>query len=68
MAQMVFSHLQQPPLDPQLLQPGLRGEMAEALLWALEKSPEKRPQSAGAFAARLAPITTGEEAVILVIN
>jgi serine/threonine-protein kinase len=52
-AQVLFAHLQQPPVDPSILVPDLPPVVGRSVLRALEKKPEDRFQSAGAFAAAL---------------
>lgn len=52
-AQVMFAHLQQPPPDPRLIAHNLPEQVALAVLQAMDKTPEKRFQSAGNFAAAL---------------
>lgn len=52
-AALLFAHLNQPPNDPRELRPDLPRRAAQALLKALEKKPDDRHPSAGAFAAAL---------------
>jgi len=49
-AALLYAHLYKPAPDPCHVQPGLEPHMAKAILQALEKSPDQRPPSAGAFA------------------
>jgi serine/threonine-protein kinase len=53
MFQVGLAHMEEPPPDPSGLRPEISAEMSAALLTALEKAPEARPQSAGAYAALL---------------
>jgi serine/threonine-protein kinase len=50
---ILWAHLQDPPPDPLELRADLPPAFAKALLVALEKEPEKRPQSAGEYARAL---------------
>ena len=52
-AEIGFSHLTQPPPDPRDRRPELSGEVALALLAALEKDPQARPTSGTALARML---------------
>jgi serine/threonine-protein kinase len=47
----VRAHVEQPPPDPHTLVPGFPPLLEAALLWALHKQPERRPATAGEFAA-----------------
>jgi serine/threonine-protein kinase len=60
-AQVLFAHLQQPPVDPGKLVPGLSPVVVRSLLRALEKNPENRFQSVGEFAAALAEASSEHE-------
>jgi serine/threonine protein kinase len=53
MFQVGLAHMEEPPPDPSGIRPEISAEMSAALLTALEKAPEARPQSAGAYAALL---------------
>ncbi|HUP24409.1 MAG TPA: serine/threonine-protein kinase [Thermoanaerobaculia bacterium] len=53
MTAVLLAHLQRPPADPRLAAPELPSTVARALLRALRKEPDKRPQSAGAFVVEL---------------
>ena len=48
--QVGLAHLEEPPPDPLELRPDVAPEVSRAVLTALEKQPELRPQSAGAYA------------------
>jgi serine/threonine-protein kinase len=48
-----LAHLEEAPPDPVAVRPELPPGLAQALLTALEKEPEDRPASAGAYAAGL---------------
>ena len=50
---ILWAHLQNDPPDPCSLRGDLSPQFARALLLALEKEPEKRPQSAGEYARML---------------
>lgn len=52
-AALLFAHLQRPAPDPRTINPDLSPEAASAILQALDKTPDNRPQSTGAFAAQL---------------
>jgi predicted Ser/Thr protein kinase len=52
-AQVLFAHLQQPPIDPGQLVPDLPPDVAHSVMRALEKNPEDRFQSVGEFAVAL---------------
>jgi tRNA A-37 threonylcarbamoyl transferase component Bud32 len=52
-AQVMFAHLQQPVPDPRQHQADISENTAHAILKALEKQPENRFESAGAFVAAL---------------
>jgi predicted Ser/Thr protein kinase len=52
-AQVLFAHLQRRPTDPGELVPGLPPSVASSVMRALEKDPQDRFQSAGAFALAL---------------
>jgi serine/threonine-protein kinase len=52
--QVGLAHLIDEPPDPGAERPDLPGGFSTAILTALEKEPERRPQSAGAYAALLA--------------
>lgn len=47
--QVLYAHLQQSPTDPRLIAPELPETASIAIKRAMEKSPDKRPQSAGEF-------------------
>jgi hypothetical protein len=49
----VRAHAEQPPPRPSTLRPGFPPLLQAALLWALQKPPERRPATAGEFAAAL---------------
>lgn len=51
--QVLFAHLQQPVPDPRQLNPSLPADLVDAVLQALEKDPNDRFESAGAFAQAL---------------
>lgn len=51
--QILFAHLQQPPIDPRDLRPDVPRKLAHAILRALSKKPEDRFQSAGELAQAL---------------
>lgn len=51
--QVLFAHLQQPPLDLGQLVPDLPVNVAQSVMRALEKKPEDRFQSVGEFAVAL---------------
>lgn len=51
--QVGIAHLEEPPPDPSQLQPGVDSRFGRAVLTALEKNPEARPSSAGAYADQL---------------
>jgi predicted Ser/Thr protein kinase len=51
--QLVFAHLHEPPPDPRALLPDLPAAVANTVLRAMEKKPERRLQTAGEFAAAL---------------
>jgi serine/threonine protein kinase len=51
---ILWAHLQDEPPDPCRFRPELSSEFAQRLLTALEKEPDKRPASAGAYARLLA--------------
>jgi predicted Ser/Thr protein kinase len=53
-AQVMFAHLQQPVTDPRQHNADLSETVAEAIFKALEKQPENRFDSAGAFVGALA--------------
>jgi serine/threonine protein kinase len=52
-AEVGFAHLVEPPPDPRERRPELTADVAAALLTALEKDPQARPTSGGAFARML---------------
>lgn len=52
-AQVLFAHIQQPAPDPRKVDDTMPDAIADSILKALEKEPEDRFQSAGAFAAAL---------------
>jgi serine/threonine-protein kinase len=51
--QVGLAHLEEPPPNPVELRPDADPSVSNAVLTALEKSPDARPQSAGAYADRL---------------
>jgi serine/threonine protein kinase len=51
---VLWAHLEEPPGDPRRLRADLSPQFAQTLLLALEKDPDKRPQSAGEYARMLA--------------
>jgi serine/threonine protein kinase len=53
MLQIGLGHLDEPPPDPRSERADLPPGLASALLQALEKEPERRPASAGAYARAL---------------
>jgi serine/threonine protein kinase len=53
MFQVGLAHMEEPPPDPGADRPDLGPEVSAALLTALEKAPEARPQSAGAYADQI---------------
>jgi serine/threonine protein kinase len=50
---MLVQHLEQPPVSPREYAPNLSPQLAEVILIAMEKSPERRYQSASEMAAAL---------------
>jgi serine/threonine protein kinase len=50
MFQVGLAHMEEPPPDPAAERPEVSPELSAAVLAALEKAPEARPQSAGAYA------------------
>ena len=52
-AEVGFAHLVEPPQDPRDLRGDVSGELALALLTALEKEPAARPTSGTALARML---------------
>jgi serine/threonine protein kinase len=52
-AALLFAHLQRPAPDPRAINPDLPPEVASAILQALAKVPDNRPQSTGVFASQL---------------
>jgi hypothetical protein len=52
-AQVMFAHLQQPPPDPRDVDPEIPPHIAEAVLQAMAKDPDRRFQSARTFADAL---------------
>jgi len=52
-AQILFAHLQQPPPDPQDINPDIPDAFADAIQQAMAKNPADRFQNAGDFAAAL---------------
>jgi tRNA A-37 threonylcarbamoyl transferase component Bud32 len=52
-AQVMFAHLQKPVTEPRQHNPNLPEAVAQAILKALEKQPEARFESAGAFVGAL---------------
>ena len=50
---LLIAHLQQPAPDPRTIRPELPEEVADALLKALEKDPDRRFETADAFARAL---------------
>jgi hypothetical protein len=50
---VLYAHLQQAPADPRTIAPELSESVSAAIRRAMEKSPEKRPASAGAFVEML---------------
>jgi serine/threonine protein kinase len=57
--QVGLAHLEEPPPDPVEVRPDADPELSRAVLSALEKEPESRPQSAGEYAARLRAASEG---------
>lgn len=53
-ALIILNHLQKPAPDPRKLNPDVPASVAEAILRAMAKDPEKRPQTAGEFVEALA--------------
>jgi serine/threonine protein kinase len=53
---VLWAHLQDPPPNPCASRHDLAPELGAAILWALEKEPSKRPQTAGEFARTFASI------------
>ena len=51
--QVGLAHLEEPPPDPTVARPDLPPELGRAILTALAKEPEQRPQSAGAYVSIL---------------
>ena len=49
-AQVLFAHLQQDPVDPRQVLPDLPAEASRSVMRCLEKNPDDRFQSVGAFA------------------
>ena len=58
--QVGLAHLDEPPPDPGAERPDLPAGFAAAILSALEKEPEQRPATAGAYASLLRA-ASGEE-------
>jgi serine/threonine protein kinase len=58
---ILWAHLQDEPPDPRAARPELSGDVAWALLRALEKEPERRPETATAYAhmVRIAALGAG---------
>jgi serine/threonine protein kinase len=54
--QVLFGHLQQPAPDPRLLVPDLPSHVSAAIRKALEKNPDDRFATSGAFAAELVKV------------
>jgi serine/threonine-protein kinase len=52
-AQVMFAHLNQPPPDPRDVAPDVPRKAAKAIMRAMEKTPEDRFETAGAFIAAL---------------
>src|SRR5436853_532545 len=52
-AQIMYGHLQQPPLPPRQLNPALPAALEQIILRLLEKDPDTRTQSAAELAAQL---------------
>lgn len=57
-AAIIMSHLQKPAPDPRVFAPDLSGHAALAILRAMAKHPDERPQTATAFAASLGELPT----------
>ena len=53
LAQVVIAHLDEDPPDPSVDRPDVGPELGQAVLVALEKDPDLRPKSAGAYASLL---------------
>jgi serine/threonine-protein kinase len=51
--QVGLAHLEEPPPNPSVLQPGLSPDFSRAVLTALAKEPAERPAPATAYAAML---------------
>ncbi|MEO0561905.1 MAG: serine/threonine-protein kinase, partial [Chloroflexota bacterium] len=51
--QVLFSHLNEPPPDPTLVNETVPDEMAQAIMCAMNKHPDQRYPSAGAFYAAM---------------
>jgi serine/threonine-protein kinase len=51
---ILWAHLQDEPPDLRSVRSDISPELASALMRALEKAPDKRPQSAGEYARMLA--------------
>jgi len=60
--QVGLAHLEEPPPNPVELRPDADPNVSAAVLAALEKSPEARPQSAGAYADLLRSASEGGSA------
>jgi serine/threonine protein kinase len=62
LAQIGLAHLDDVPPDPSARRPEVGQELGRAVLLALEKDPDQRPQSAGAFASLLVTSRSAESA------
>jgi serine/threonine-protein kinase len=56
---ILWAHLQDEPPDPRRARPELPAELCRALLTAMEKEADKRPQTAGEYARMLAAAAGG---------
>jgi serine/threonine protein kinase len=57
--QVGLAHLEEPPPDPGANRPELPPHFSQAILAALEKDPEQRPETAGAYASLLRTAAEG---------
>ena len=62
LVQIGLAHLDDVPPDPSADRPEVGPELGQAVLVALEKDPDRRPQSAGAYAALLVSARSTEPA------
>ena len=62
-AQIMYGHLQQPPLPPRQLNPALPDAIEQLILRMLEKNPDMRPHSAAELAAALRALQSAGAAI-----